>query len=97
MHRKLKDSSDLLWDGISKIETGSFSMKRNDETFFDDFKKLLIREFKDYGVSKNNYNIFWKDKDDHWVRVTNNDGFVLAMDKIDGPEYKLIAQLEVGT
>ena len=100
LHRKLEDSSDLSWDGNSKIETGYINemnkMKRNDDTFFDDFRQLLLREFEDYGLSRNNYNILWQDKNGKWVIVKDNAEFILAMDELEGPEYKFIAQLDVG-
>ena len=71
-------------------------MKRNDESFFDDFRQLLLREFEDYGLSRNNYKIFWQDNDGKWVTVKNNEEFIRAVNELEGHEYKFIAQLVVG-
>ena len=96
LHRTSKDAPDLFWNSKTKITTIDISMKRNDKTFLEDVRQLLVREFEGYGLSRNNYNIFCQDVDGEWIRVRNNDEFIIAMDMLEGPDYKLITQVKFG-
>ena len=96
LHRKLKDASVLSWNGTTKIVAGYISMQSKDKPVFDDVRKLLLFEFEDSGLSKNNYIIFWQDKYGEWIGARNNAGFIFAMNELEGPDYKLIIQLRDG-
>ena len=56
-------------------------------------KTALICKFKKFGLTKDNFDLYWQDSDGYSIIISDNDDLALALEELDGPLYELLACL----
>lgn len=75
----------------TKILACIVSLKYNETTLFEDLRAAIIDEASDLDISKKDFDIFFQDSDNDWVRIRNAQALLGFMDDSKGPIYKLTA------
>ena len=65
----------------------------SDQNKFHYLKTALICKFKKFGLTKDNFDLYWQDSDGYYIIISDNDDLALALEEMDGPLYELFACL----
>ena len=60
---------------------------------FEYLKTAVITKLKMFGITENNFSLYWQDSDGEYIIITDNDDLSLALEELNGPIYELIACL----
>ena len=61
---------------------------------FEHLKSVVIIKFKNFGVVKDNFDLFWKDDAGDFNIIMDNDDLLEALEELNGPLYELVACIQ---
>ena len=62
---------------------------------FQYLQTALICKFKKFGLTKDNFDLYWQDNDGDSIIISDNCDLALALEELDGPLYELLACLNI--
>ena len=57
---------------------------------FEYLKNAVFTKFKMFGLTEDNFALYWQDSDGEFIIIADNDDLSLALEELDGPMYELI-------
>ena len=69
------------------------NVEDSEQNKFQYLKTALICKFKKFGLTKDNFDLYWQDSDSYSIIISDNDDLALALEELDGPLYELLACL----
>ena len=75
------------------VATCRFKLNVSDEDKFEALKNVVTKKFESFGITRDNFRLYWKEKNGDFTIMADNDDVSMALDELDGPLYELIACL----
>ena len=69
------------------------NVEESEQNKFKYLKTALICKYKKFGLTKDNFDLYWQDSDSDSIIISDNDDLALALEELDGPLYELLACL----
>ena len=69
------------------------NVEESEQKKFKYLKTAVICKFKKFGLTEDNFDLYWQDSDGYSIIISDNDDLALALEELDGPLYELIACL----
>ena len=81
----------------TNLSTCRINVEDSEQNKFQCLKSALICKFKKFGLTKDNFDLYWQDSDGYSIIISDNDDLALALEELDGPLYELLACLNTMT
>lgn len=78
----------------ANIASCRLKLDLNEVDKFKHLRSAVVIKFKKFGVFKDNFELFWKDQDDDYNIIMDNDDLLNALEEINGPLYEVIACIQ---
>lgn len=78
----------------SNISAYRVNVECSQENKFELLKASAISKFQNFGITKDDFNIYWEDSDGDFINIADEDDLSLALEEMSGPIYELIACLK---
>ena len=78
----------------SNITACRINLEPSKQNKYEFLKASIIRKFQSYGISDDNFDVYWEDSDRDFIIIADNDDLSLALEEMSGPLYELIALLK---
>ena len=69
------------------------NVEDSEQNKFQYLETALICKFKKFGLTKDNFDLYWQDSDGDLILISDNDDLALALEELDGPLYELLTSL----
>ena len=69
------------------------NVEDSEQNKFKYLKTAVICKFKKYGITNDNFELYWQDSDGDSITISDDDDLALALEELDGPIYELLACL----
>ena len=69
------------------------NVEESEQNKFKYLKTALICKYKKFGLTKDNFDLYWQDSDGDSIFISDNDDLTLALEELNGPIYELLACL----
>ena len=74
-----------------KVAIQRLNIQSSQDSIFSELTIKIVEEFKELKERNISVDLFWKDDDNDYVRIHNNDSLVDAMEEMGGPVFTLYA------
>ena len=69
------------------------NVEESEENKLEFLTTTVISKFKNFGLTEDNFDLYWQDSDGDSNIISDNDDLLLAHEELNGPLYEIIACL----
>ena len=73
------------------------NVEDSEQNSFQYLQTALICKFKKFGLTNDNFDLYWEDSDGDSIIISDNHDLALALEELNGPLYELLACLNTMT
>ena len=66
------------------------NVEDSEQNKFKYLKTAVICKFKKFGLTNDNFELYWQDKDGDSITISDDDDLALALEELNGPLYELL-------